>query len=60
MVFWRGCLHPYPDLSRDARYLSSLVCKELKRKTKEKFHFVGEHQGEIFGSHLELRVAWED
>jgi hypothetical protein len=39
-----------------------LPCRlKLKAKrTKEKFYFVGEHQGEIFGSHLELRVAWED
>lgn len=36
MVFWRGCLHPYPGLSRDAGYLSSLVRQELKPKTKEK------------------------
>jgi len=35
MVFWRGCLHPYPKLSRDAGYLSSLVRQELKPKTEE-------------------------
>ena len=34
--------------------------KTQNKREQKKFYFVGEHQGEIFGSHLELRVAWED